>query len=70
LGIKLISYDVAGVLGSALLCVIHGVLGVTFSNKRWLCFFMLFDSVTGLWINALGVVGLALNLRAYDFVFQ
>ncbi|WZZ88923.1 hypothetical protein YC2023_117502 [Brassica napus] len=27
-------------------------------------------SVTGLWMSALGVVGLALNLRAYDFVSQ
>ncbi|KAI3673165.1 hypothetical protein L6452_39281 [Arctium lappa] len=26
--------------------------------------------VTGLWMSALGVVGLALNLRAYDFVSQ
>jgi len=26
--------------------------------------------VTGLWMSAVGVVGLALNLRAYDFVSQ
>jgi photosystem II P680 reaction center D2 protein len=38
--------------------------GVAFSNKRWLHFFMLFVPVTGLWMSALGVVGLALNLRA------
>ncbi|KAM0034044.1 Photosystem II D2 protein [Helianthus debilis subsp. tardiflorus] len=31
---------------------------------------MLFVRVTGLWTSALGVVGLALNLRAYDFVSQ
>ena len=31
---------------------------------------MLFVLVTGLWMSALGVVGLALNLRAYDFVSQ
>ena len=31
---------------------------------------MLFVPVTGLWMSALGVVGLALNLRAYDFVSQ
>ncbi|PHT70157.1 hypothetical protein T459_25261 [Capsicum annuum] len=42
--------------------------GVSFSNKRWLYFFMLFILVTSLWMSALGVVGLALNLRAYDFV--
>jgi len=29
---------------------------------------MLFVPVTGLWMSAVGVVGLALNLRAYDFV--
>ncbi|KAL5646561.1 hypothetical protein ACJX0J_000240 [Zea mays] len=83
---------VAGVLGAALLCAIHGatmamvqipsgafnptqdeetysmvtanrfwvqIFGVAFSNKRWLHFFI-----------AIGVVGLALNLRAYDFVSQ
>jgi hypothetical protein len=45
-------------------------LWCSFSNKRWLHFFMLFVPVTGLWMSALGVVGLALNLRAYDFVSQ
>ena len=39
------------------------IFGVAFSNKRWLHFFMLFVPVTGLWMSALGVVGLALNLR-------
>jgi photosystem II P680 reaction center D2 protein len=29
---------------------------------------MLLVSVTGSWMSAIGVVGLALNLRAYDFV--
>jgi photosystem II P680 reaction center D2 protein len=29
-------------------------------------FFMLFVPVTGLWTSAIGIVGLALNLRAYD----
>jgi photosystem II P680 reaction center D2 protein len=101
---------VAGVLGAALLCAIHGatventlfedgdgantfrafnptqaeetysmvtanrfwsqIFGVAFSNKRWLHFFMLFVPVTGLWMSALGIIGLALNLRAYDFVSQ
>jgi photosystem II P680 reaction center D2 protein len=98
----------AGVLGAALLCAIHGAtventlfedgdgantfrafptqrkkliqwllqtasglkFWCSFSNKRWLHFFMLFVPVTGLWMSALGVVGLALNLRAYDFVSQ
>jgi photosystem II P680 reaction center D2 protein len=46
------------------------IFGVAFSNKRWLHFFMLFVPVTGLWVSAVGIVGLALNLRAYDFVSQ
>jgi Photosynthetic reaction centre protein len=33
-------------------------------------FFMLFVPVAGLWASSIGVVGLALNLRAYDFVSQ
>ncbi|RLN42087.1 photosystem II D2 protein [Panicum miliaceum] len=45
-------------------------LVLLFSNKCWLHFFMLFVPVTGLWMSAIGVVGLALNLRAYDFVSQ
>ncbi|KAL8147392.1 hypothetical protein AgCh_004923 [Apium graveolens] len=101
---------VAGVLGAALLCAIHGatventlfedgdgaytfrafnptqaeetysmvtanrfwsqISGVAFSNKCWLHFFMLFVPVIGLWMSALGVVGMALNLHAYDFVSQ
>jgi len=31
---------------------------------------MLFVPVTGLWMSSLGIIGLALNLRAYDFVSQ
>jgi photosystem II P680 reaction center D2 protein len=101
---------VAGVLGGALLCAIHGatvqntifedtrgfntyrgfaitqgeetysfvtanrfwsqIFGIAFSNKRWLHFFMLFVPVTGLWMSAIGMIGLAFNLRAYDFVSQ
>ncbi|KAF3682058.1 Photosystem II D2 protein [Capsicum annuum] len=101
---------VFGVLGTALLCSIHGatientlfedgdgantfgafnptqaeetysmvnanrfwsqVFGVTFSNKHWLHLFMLFVKVTGLWMSALRVVGLALNLCSYDFISQ
>ncbi|BAZ04418.1 photosystem II D2 protein (photosystem q(a) protein) [Calothrix sp. NIES-3974] len=101
---------VAGVLGGALLCAIHGatventlfkdttgfntfrgfsttqaeetysfvtanrywsqIFGIAFSNKRWLHFFMLFVPVTGLWMSAIGMVGLAFNLRAYDFISQ
>ena len=46
------------------------VFGVAFSNKRWLHFFMLFVSLSGLWVSLLGIVGPVFNLRAYDFVFQ
>ncbi|PIN07444.1 Photosystem II [Handroanthus impetiginosus] len=46
------------------------IFGVAFSNKYWLHFFMLFVLVASLWMSALGVVGLALNLRAYDFIPQ
>jgi photosystem II P680 reaction center D2 protein len=46
------------------------IFGIAFSNKRWLHFFMLFVPVTGLWMSSIGVVGLALNLRAYDFISQ
>jgi photosystem II P680 reaction center D2 protein len=46
------------------------IFGVAFSNKRWLHFFMLFVPVSGMWASSLGMVGLALNLRAYDFVSQ
>jgi photosystem II P680 reaction center D2 protein len=46
------------------------IFGVAFSNKRWLHFFMLFVPVTGLWTSSLGVVGLAFNLRSYDFISQ
>jgi photosystem II P680 reaction center D2 protein len=31
---------------------------------------MLFVPVAGMWTIAIGIVGLALNLRAYDFVSQ
>ena len=31
---------------------------------------MLFVPVTGMWASSLGIVGLALNLRSYDFVSQ
>ena len=46
------------------------IFGIAFSNKRWLHFFMLFVPVMGLWTSSIGIIGLALNLRAYDFVSQ
>jgi photosystem II P680 reaction center D2 protein len=46
------------------------VFGVAFSNKRWLHFFMLFVPLLGMWTSSLGIVGLAFNLRSYDFISQ
>ena len=46
------------------------VFGAAFSNKRWLHFFMLFAPVAGPAASAVGLLGLALNLRAYDFASQ
>jgi photosystem II P680 reaction center D2 protein len=51
-------------------CFWSQIFRVAFSNKCWLHFFMLFVPLTGSWMSAIGVVGLALNLRAYDFVSQ
>ena len=45
------------------------IFGIAFSNKRW-PLFMLFVPVMGLWTSSIGIIGLALNLRAYDFVSQ
>ncbi|KAG9438750.1 hypothetical protein H6P81_021288 [Aristolochia fimbriata] len=91
---------VAGVLGAALLCAIHGATventlfedgdgantfrafnptqaeetySMVTANRFWsqiLGLLFPINVVTGLWMSALGVVGLALNLRAYDFVSQ
>ena len=41
------------------------IFGIAFSNKRWLHFFMLFVPVMGLWTASIGIIGLALNLRAW-----
>jgi len=46
------------------------IFGVAFSNKRWLHFFMLFVPLAGMWTSSIGIIGLALNLRAYDFISQ
>jgi len=46
------------------------IFGVAFSNKRWLHFFMLFVPVTRLWLASIRIIGLAFNLRSYDFVSQ
>ena len=45
-------------------------LGLLFSINVGYISFMLFVPTTSLWMSALGVVGLALNLCAYDFVSQ
>ena len=46
------------------------IFGVAFSNKRWLHFFMLFVPLAGMWSSSIGIIGLAFNLRAYDFISQ
>jgi photosystem II P680 reaction center D2 protein len=46
------------------------IFGIAFSNKRWLHFFLLFVPVAGMWTSAIGIIGLAFNLRAYDFISQ
>ena len=46
------------------------VFGVAFSNKRWLHFFMLIVPLAGMFTSAFGIVGLAFNVRSYDFVSQ
>jgi len=46
------------------------VFGVAFSNKRWLHFVMLFVPLTGMWTSSIGIIGLAFNLRSYDFISQ
>jgi hypothetical protein len=46
-------------------CFWSQIFGVAFSNKHWLHFFMLFVPITSLWMSVIGVVGLALNLRAF-----
>jgi len=101
---------VAGILGGALLCAIHGatvvntlyldgisystfrafsptqpeetysmvtanrfwsqLFGIAFSNKRWLHLLMLIVPLSAMWISALGITGVAFNLRAYDFISQ
>lgn len=37
------------------------IFGVAFSNKR---------SLAGMWTSSIGIIGLAFNLRAYDFISQ
>ena len=46
------------------------VFGVAFSNKRWLHFFLLFVPVAALWVSSIEILGLAFNLRSYDFLSQ
>ncbi|KAI5057158.1 hypothetical protein GOP47_0027173 [Adiantum capillus-veneris] len=72
---------VAGVLVSALLCAIHGatVENTLFEDGDSANTFRAFNPtqceetcsmLTGLWMSAIAVVGLTLNLRTYDFGSQ
>ena len=46
------------------------IFGIAFSNKGNLHFFMLFVPVMGGFGPYIGIIGLSLNLRIYDFVSQ
>ena len=46
------------------------IFGLAFSNKRWLHFFIFFVPLGGMWTSSIGIIGLAFNLRAYDFISQ
>ena len=37
---------------------------------KMLHFFMLFVPLAGMWTSSIGIIGLAFNLRAYDFISQ
>ena len=56
----MVTKTVSGLRSSVLRLVIRGGFH----------FFMLFVPVMGLWTSSIGIIGLALNLRAYDFVSQ
>ena len=43
---------------------------VVYEMKRWLHFFLLFVPLAGMWTSSIGIIGLAFNLRAYDFISQ
>jgi photosystem II P680 reaction center D2 protein len=70
---------VAGILGGALLCAIHGatVENTLYEDGEQSNTFKAFEPTQeeetysmGLWTSSIGIIGLALNLRAYDFVSQ
>ena len=46
------------------------IFGIAFSNKRCFHFFMLLFLLWVFGLASIGIIGLALNLRAYDFVSQ
>lgn len=46
------------------------IFGVAFSNKRWLHFFLIVVPLAGMITSSIGIIGLAFNLRAYDFLSQ
>ena len=46
------------------------IFGVAFSNKRWLHFFIFFVPLGGMYCASIGIIAIAFNLRAYDFISQ
>ena len=46
------------------------MFGIAFFDKRWLRFLMLSVPVMDLCASRISIIGLALNLHAYDFVWH
>ena len=46
------------------------IFGIAFSNKRWLISLCYLFQLWDFGLASIGIIGLALNLRAYDFVSQ
>eukprot|EP00969_Alexandrium_andersonii_P118315 5232688-Alexandrium_andersonii.AAC.1 len=74
---------VAGILGGALLSAIHGatVINTIYQDGGAYTTFRAFSptqpeetysmvTANRMWTSSIGIIGLALNLRAYDFISQ
>jgi photosystem II P680 reaction center D2 protein len=62
---------VGGILGGALFISISPTQPAeTYSMVTANRFFMLFVPLAAMWTSSIGIIGLAFNLRAYDFISQ